>query len=210
MFPNRSNPAALLLVLALTSACNDPVEQPPTSENWQRVDASGHILSPGESGAHHCVFDPASGLMWQVHGSSGGLHDAGNRYSWYSPDKQQNMSEPGLEDGGRCEASPCDTQGLVAVVNERQLCGHSGWRLPSRAELFSLGDLALRDAGLIVDAAFFPEATAGEYWTAETFRLYPDSAWAVDFGNGLDRADFKSEAKSVRLVRRHAPPTETE
>lgn len=203
-------PAALMLVLGLTSACDERSEQPPASENWQRVAASGHILSRDDTGPHRCVLDPASGLMWQVHDAAGGLHDRDNRYSWFSEDKRRHMSEPGRPDGGECEASDCDTAALVEAVNRARLCGHEGWRLPDREELLSLGDVALRETGLIVDPAFFPEAVAGDYWTGETFRLYPQSAWTVNFGNGLDRAELKSEARAVRLVREHVPATETD
>lgn len=205
---------ASALVLALASACGEPPEAPPKSENWQRIDAAGHIMLPADPDPHRCVLDRQSGLMWQVHDpagdQTGNPGDPDNRYSWYSTDKQRHMSEPGLADGGRCSGSDCDTRALVKVVNRQGLCGHHDWRMPDRAELMTLGDARLRPTGLIVDPAFFPGVVAGEYWTAETFRLYPQSAWAVDFGNGLDRADLKSETKSVRLVRRHAAPAGTE
>ena len=201
---------ALTVVLAATTACDERQAQAPTSANWQRVDAAGHIMMPDSGEPHRCVLDPGTGLMWQVHGETAGLHDAANRYSWYSTDKQRHMSEPGRADGGQCQGSPCDTQALVEAVNREQLCGHSDWRLPDREELFSLADERLLESGLMVDTAFFPGAVPEEYWTQGTFRLYPESAWAVNFGNGLDRADYKTEAKSVRLVRRHAGPTEIE
>ncbi|NEZ02677.1 DUF1566 domain-containing protein [Wenzhouxiangella sp. XN201] len=209
--PRKFFPAIFLtFALALLAGCDEDVDQRPVSENWQRIDASGHILSPGDAGPHRCVFDPASGLMWQVHDAAGGRHDRDHRYTWYSTDKHRHMSEPGLADGGVCEGSACDTQSLVEATNRDRLCGHDGWRMPDREELMSLGDVALRESELIVDQTFFPGAVAGEYWTGETFRLYPESAWAVHFGNGLDRADLKTEAKAVRLVREHAPAMETD
>lgn len=199
-----SRAAGLALALTLIAGCAERAEQPPASESWHRIDASGHILSGDNTPAHRCVLDPASGLMWQVQDEAGELHDRDNRYSWYSTDKRKHMSEPGLADGGECHGSNCDTEALVAAVNEQGLCGFADWRLPSREELMTLGEAERRESGLIVDPAFFPAAVAGEYWTGETFRLYPQSAWAVDFGSGLDRADLKSEAKAVRLVRQHA------
>lgn len=200
---------AVLLALALLAGCDEQADQRPVSENRQRIDASGHILSSGDPGPHRCVLDSTGGLMWQVHDRAGGLHDRDNRYTWYSSDRQRHMSEPGLADGGDCRGSSCDTQALVAAVNEQGLCGFSDWRMPGREELMSLGEAERRETGLIVDPAFFPETLAGEYWTDETFRLYPQSAWAVNFGNGLDRADLKSEPKAVRLVRNHGRTTET-
>lgn len=193
-----------LLAAALLAACSPPPKSPPPSQAWQRVDAAGHIMSADDPAAHRCVFDSATGLMWQVHRETAGLHHQGNRYSWYSRDRQVNMGEPGQADGGLCSGSACDTESLVEAVNRERLCGHASWRMPTREELMSLGEAGKRDSGQIVDTAFFPAAIAGEYWSSETFRLYPQSAWAVSFANGLDRADVKSEPKAVRLVRRHA------
>jgi len=195
----------IILITALVLAgCGPAPQVSPPSENWQRIDSAGHIMSADNSAAHRCVLDTATGLMWQVHTEVPGLHHRDNRYSWHSSDRKANMGEPGLAGGGRCGGSDCDTESLVDAVNRRGLCGHRAWRLPTREELMGLGEVERRQDGLIVDTAFFPAALADEYWTAETFRLYPQSAWSVDFANGLDRADFKSEAKPVRLVGRHA------
>lgn len=194
----------ILIAAAVLAGCSPDPEVSPPSENWRRIDTAGHIMSADNAAAHRCVLDTATGLMWQVHTDVPGLHQRGNRYSWYSSDRQVSMGEAGLADGGTCSGSDCDTENLVDAVNRQGLCGHHAWRLPTREELLGLGEVKRREDGLIVDTAFFPAALADEYWTAETFRLYPQSAWAVNFANGLDRADFKSEAKPVRLVRRHA------
>lgn len=191
---------AMLLVLAV-SGCSQKELPPP--KDWQRMDAAGLALDAADSSAHACVLDLDTGLMWQVHDQAGGLHDADNRYSWFNSDRQVHMTEPGQSDGGQCAGSACDTEAYVAAVNEAGLCGHADWRMPGRQELMSLGELRLRETGLLIDRAYFPQAQAGEYWSGETFRLYPQTAWAVDFSNGLDRADLKTEAKRVRLVRLH-------
>ncbi|MFW5927250.1 MAG: DUF1566 domain-containing protein [Wenzhouxiangella sp.] len=196
----RTAAAALVLILA---ACGNAPDGPPVSDSWVRVDARGGTLPADERTGHHCVLDRSSGLMWEVKRDAPGLHHFGHTYTWYSDDRERHMSEPGQADGGLCEGSPCDTRAFVDAVNAAGLCGHDDWRLPGREELMSLGDKRLRASGMIVDAEFFPHVLAEEYWTFETFRLYPQSAWAVSMKNGLDRADRKTEAKAVRLVRRH-------
>lgn len=111
------------------------------------------------------------------------------------------MSQPGTADGGQCSIARCDTASLIEQVNQAGLCGYQDWRLPLREELLTLGDGQLVESGQVLDPAFFPLDRAGEYWTGSTFRLYPDAAWLVDSRNGLDRAERKTEARFVRLVR---------
>lgn len=205
MFRTLTALAAATLIAALAAGCSD-APPPRPSESWQRVDSGGQILAGSGAESHRCVFDRRTGLMWQVHDDAPGLLAADNRYTWYSGDQRVHMSEPGRADGGSCSGSRCDTEALVEAVNGQGLCGHADWRMPAREELMSLVDQRLRETGVTIDRGYFPATAAAEYWTADTFRLYPQSAWAVDFALGLDRADLKVEAKAVRLVRRHDAP----
>lgn len=203
MISAACRPLAAMAILLL-SACGDTPDEPPPSDSWVRIDAHGNEVQGDGASGHQCVLDNRTGLMWEVkHDAPGNLHHFAHTYSWHSSDEQRHMSEPGPVDGGQCEGSACDTQGLIEAVNAAELCGFGDWTLPDRDELMSLGDASLRESGMIVEMEFFPHTVAGEYWTLETFRLYPQSAWAVDMSNGLDRADLKSEAKAVRLVRHH-------
>ncbi len=195
------------IVAWLLGACSPGTDQPPVADSWTKIDADGQPLADLSDQAHHCVLDERTGLMWEVKRDETGLHHPAHTFSWYSTDEQAHMTEPGLADGGDCALSRCDTEGFVEAVNEAGLCGFQDWYLPRRDELMTLGDRRLIDEqGLVIDTGFFPHTIAGEYWTAETFRLYPQSAWAVDARNGLDRADYKTESKAVRLTRRHQPP----
>jgi len=197
--------AALLVVTGwLVAGCDSP-EAAPAAEAWLRIDASGHAAT---TEAHDCVLDRRTGLMWEVKRAEPGLHYHENSYTWFSTDRDLHMTEPGTPRGGTCDASACDTEGFVAAVNEDRLCGYSDWYLPSRDELMTLGDSRLVGTGLVIERAFFPHARAREFWTAETFRLYPDSAWIVNAGHGLDRVDLKKQPKAVRLVRRHQAPVD--
>lgn len=192
------------VALVVLAGCGSDAELPLPSESWHKIDADGEPLVAG--GEHRCVLDERTGLMWEVKREDSRLHQPGQTYTWFSSDDQVNMSEAGVRDRGDCVHSRCDTEGFVEAVNASGLCGHKDWYLPSRNELMTLGDRRLIDTGLIVNTRFFPHTEAGEYWASETFRMYPQSGWAVDMRHGLDRADYKQEAKSVRLVRRHQPP----
>lgn len=202
---SRSLAAALLISCGwLAAACNSPAAAP-AADSWTGINARGETTQPGE---HACVLDSRTGLMWEVKHGAPGLHYHGNTYTWFSADRTRHMTVPGTREGGDCLASGCDTEAFVAAVNEARLCGYDDWYLPPRNELMTLGDPRLVESGLVLDRAFFPHATAREYWASETFRLYPDSAWVVDTGNGLDRVDMKQLPKAVRVVRRHQPPAE--
>jgi hypothetical protein len=192
--------------LLLTGSCEKGPELPAVAEAWVKIGDDGRPLPPGAAGMHSCVLDERTGLMWEVKRNEPGLHDNTHTYSWYSTDRQVHMSDTGLPDGGKCAHSRCDTEAFVEAVNRAGLCHYHDWYLPVRNELMSLGDRRLSDSGLVIDTDFFVHTIPGEHWTAETFRLYPQAAWAVDMRHGLDRADRKTEAKPVRLVRRHQPP----
>ncbi|MFU8831141.1 MAG: DUF1566 domain-containing protein, partial [Wenzhouxiangella sp.] len=161
-----------------------------------------------ETVEHGCVFDQRTGLMWEVKNLQAGPHRASATYTWHVPEATRNMSDAGLVDGGECDLDACDTHGYVQAVNNAGLCGHHDWALPSRQQLLTLGDRRLADTGRIMDQRFFPHDPVGEYWSSETFRLYPKSAWLVSNQHGLDRAELKTEPRYARLVRQHAHPAD--
>lgn len=198
--PARAFRILLLLgaSVALAAACGR-LPQPEDPHRFTRLDARGQVLAEAAE-APACVFDTATQLTWLGDQPGDPLRDPAQRYTWFSSDHGAASGEPGSREGGRCAQPPCDTETLVAAARAAHFCGHDDWRLPSREESVMLGK---RHSGspLGLHPVLFPHATPGEYWTGTTYRLYPQSAWAIDPATGLDRADLKSEAKAVRLVR---------
>lgn len=193
----KASPAALLLAILTTAACSSPPPPPTGAERFVKFDDSGQTLPATTEQAHSCVLDQRTGLVWEV----GRPEDQGHTYSWYSADKQIHMSEPGQANGGDCPSDRCDTEARQMTINGAGMCGQRDWRLPSRDEALTLTARAPSGNPHVLDPDFFPDVLAGEYWTGETFRLYPRSAWAFDTRTGLDRTDWKTAAKPVRLVR---------
>jgi len=181
---------------------------PPAASFWQPVNVAGDVLPAESLGAHHCVFDQRTGLMWEVKRADRPLHRPGDTFTWHQPDADKNYGEAGVPGGGQCALEQCDTTSLVAAVNAAGWCGYHDWSLPGREQLMTLGDRRLADTQRVIDPDFFPEDPTGEYWTASSFRLYPTGAWLVDSRNGLDRVENKSAARYARLVRRHALPAD--
>lgn len=78
--------------------------------------------------------------------------------------------------------------------------GVTGWRLPSRLELFTLSDILLSDPAIDEDA--FPDTPSGAFWAADSYHPNPDSAWTVSFYvGGFSIHQGKSVESSVRCVR---------
>jgi hypothetical protein len=187
--------AAIMLALA---GCG---QAPPQGPAWDfaRVGTDGEELGAVAVG-HACVLDRRTGLLWEIKQPAAGPRSLEHVYSWYSGDAAEHNSEPGLMDGGECGLERCDTEAFVLAVNQQGLCGRSDWRLPSRDEALTLLDATLIGQGPTLDPEHFPNTMQGEYWTATTFRPYPQGAWAIDSVYAQDRVDWKTNAKHVRLV----------
>ncbi|WP_018158320.1 DUF1566 domain-containing protein [Thioalkalivibrio sp. ALE14] len=104
-------------------------------ERFSKVAHDGSILS-ADAEEWSCVRDSETGLLWMVHNEEeGSLYYKGNTLTWYDPDAE---GYAGVEDGGQCSGSRCDTAGFVEAVNEDGLCGKQNWRLPHRDDHFTL------------------------------------------------------------------------
>lgn len=149
-----------------------------------------------------CVFDNQTGLLWQVKTDIPGLHDFRNTYTWYNPNEAHGeLDYRGVEDGGACAGSRCDSWHYVLAVNEAGYCGYDDWRLPGKDEFFSVSDLRRADNPPTMNTAFFVHAQPAEYWSGNDYSFQWDAAWAWNFQYGHDRVDWKKTPKFVRLVR---------
>lgn len=149
-----------------------------------------------------CVFDNQTGLLWQVKTDIAGLHNFRNTYSWYSPvEAHKELDYRGLENGGVCAGSACDTWHYVQAVNKAGYCGYEDWRVPGKDELFSVSDLMRADNPPTMNTEFFVYAQPAEYWSGNDYSFQWDAAWAWNFEYGHDRVDWKKTPKFVRLVR---------
>jgi hypothetical protein len=155
-----------------------------------------------ESGPGACVADSITGLVWESKSDTAGLHDWRNTYSWFNPDEATGeLDYRGVQDGGVCEGSACDTWDYVLAVNGAGHCGYFDWRTPSRDELMSISDLRKAANPPTANMDFFTYMQPAEYWTGFDYSTQYQSAWAWNFFYGHDRVDWKKSPKFVRLVR---------
>lgn len=170
----------------------------PAGFDYTKLDASGDAL-PQSAESWSCVLDNYTGLVWEVK-----IDDPldprhhEHTFSWFQSDASNDGGQPGLADGGSCNGSICDTEGLVTVINDALLCGASGWRMPTREELTSLVNAGRRDPALAVE--LFPWGD-GIYWSGTPMAADTASAWLIDFSDGRAGVSFKSVPHRLRLVR---------
>lgn len=161
-------------------------------------------------GTDICVLDAQTQLLWQTKTLTMGLNNSANTYSWFDPDERNGeLDYRGLEDGGDCTGSACDTWHYTQAVNEAGFCGHNDWRMPSKNELFSISELRRAATPPTINTEFFPNTKAAEYWSGNDYSFQYNTAWAWNFELGHDRVDWKKEAKLVRLVRGTAAALES-
>lgn len=195
--------ACLLVTLAACDGRNGPGPEI-HDQKYVGVNENGETLPPGTPGP--CALDQFTGLVWEVKLEEPGLRSRDNTYTWFDPDEEAGgeLDYRGTADGGECTGSACDTAAYVSAVNELGLCGYRDWRMPSRDELGSISDPRKTRTPPTINLEYFPHTRSGEYWSSNDYQFQPDTAWLWNFGNGLDRVEWKSSPRYVRLVRGEA------
>lgn len=166
--------------------------------DFRKVSALGNPLPP-EATSWACVRDNQTGLIWEIKSTDGGLHDRFNSYSWYEPEDSINGGDPGVQDGGSCNGSLCDTHHFVQAVNSEALCGLDQWRLPTLAELHSIVHYGERNPS--IDTDFFVNHQPFSAWTSSP-AVDSQKAWFIGFFEGGSGNGTKSLGRSVLLVTR--------
>lgn len=194
--------------------------------DFTRLDSEGNEvvieLAPGETSAldyvvpWDCVRDNNTGLVWEVKVRGNlGVRAAGRDFYWYDPNYSTNGGVPGAEGDFSCEESDptkevanCNTSYYVADINASQLCGLTGWRLPTRSELRSIVDYNTggSSGAPSYDTDYFAGDTLGDsyYWTSTSFAVDPTKAWTIYMRSGsIEQPRGKATEyvdSSIRLV----------
>lgn len=169
--------------------------------DFTKIDQDGNLL-PESATEWSCVRDNQTGLIWEVKTDDGGLRDKDNTYTWFDPDPLVNGGEPGVQNGGVCVESNCDTTGYVEAVNGGGLCGSRQWRMPTKQDLMSIYDRSVRinSSEVSIDTDYFPNSGQNRFWSGSTIAGAPQSAWNVKLDNSFDIHVFKAQTHRVRVV----------
>jgi hypothetical protein len=194
----------IILCLFVLAGCSDETPRGPEIHDtkYRSVDADGNVLGP-DIASGSCVQDQFTSLIWEVKTEEPGLHHRDNTYTWFDPEEAHGgeLDYRGQPDGGECVGSECDTTAFVAAVNAQGLCGYNDWRMPSRDELGSISDPRKGENPPTINLRYFPLTQSGEYWSGNDYQFQWNTAWLWNFGNGLDRVEWKHSPRYVRLVR---------
>ena len=147
-----------------------------------------------------CTRENGSELLFEVKvDSPSTLRHRDHTYSWQDTNSANNGGNAGTAGGGACTGSTCDTQSYVTAVNAAVLCGFSDWRLPRKDELQRLVDPSSQGTGQpTINAAFFPNMTAGAYWTRANFAGNAALAWMVSMDDG--RSTYRAKVSTIRVL----------
>lgn len=173
--------------------------------DFLKLNENGILLSDQQASYNispwSCVYDFVTGLTWEVKFIENTLRNWVSQYSWYNPDFDRNGGEPGIQNGGFCQFSACDTESYINAVNAANLCGYSDWRLPSRQELNSIISYSVGQPNVYMhDLNYFVFTLSGmTFWTATTDSEEPTQAWV--FVGPFSYPILKSSTARIRLVR---------
>ena len=175
-----------------------------TGFDFSRVTNDGTVnnaapLGPGGTD-WACTRDNVTGLTWEVKTTSG-LRNKSHTYSFY-------QGGLGVANKGSCSGGTgCDTTKFVADVNAAGLCGASDWRLPTVKEMENIVDFSRINPP--IDPDYFRNTALNQYWTSTADSSYAPGQyfWFVDFFTGAVGRGQPLNARSVRLVRGTAAPT---
>lgn len=181
--------------------------------SYTKLDSDGGDL-PASATAWDCVRDNVTGLIWErkKHSNSTrgeGLHDADDRFNWYSTDTSNNGGSVGYQDddGNICtgyasgsSTSYCNTQAFVARVNAAELCGANDWRMPDIDELHGLVNNDVYNPA--IDTNFFPDLDSVMHvWSGSPLARNSNFAQYLSFSVGSYYYGGRDDSRSVRLVR---------
>lgn len=191
--------------------------------DFSKVSNSGNVISPSVSAGTGpndwgCTKDHVTGLLWEAKSlDPAHLRYADHTYTWFNPASPD--GDPGAEGnlghlpGSGCSGlTYCNTHQYLAAVNATSLCGRTGWRLPTKAEL--VGILLLDEANSpgvpagpgfrkTFEPTFFATAqchATHNFWTSQVVVSGGGTEWAWQVGESGTSSELRMGGSCVIAV----------
>lgn len=162
----------------------------------------GYVSNPaGGNYGIQCAKDYATGLIWEGKNlNPSHAQGIGRTYTNFDNAATDQVRDPipsgpsNVRPPSAAEISAASNSiGYKNAINSASLCGFSDWRLPTTAELITLGKLSEKMAG-------FPETVSNTYWASD-LSIRADYGVKVISGADAGNKQYRGEAFGLRLVR---------
>ena len=97
-------------------------------------------------------------------------------------------------------------ENALSYCENLNLAGYTNWRMPTIKELISLVNFSNASSGPMINQTYFPNTAATIYWTSTTKANASDTAWDMDFSDGINNDCYKTSETYVRAVRMGQEP----
>jgi len=144
-------------------------------QTFVKLDING-IQLPDDATNWSMVLDQTTGLIWEVKTDDNSVHDKDNRYNFYYLEEK-----------------------FIKRLNQNSYGGFSDWRIPEVSELSTLTSIFYDRPS--INAQYFPNSRASEYWTATPRVNDTSQGWCVSFFHGNDSIQSRQSEFYVRAVR---------
>ena len=159
--------------------------------SFTKLGTSGDVL-PDSATSWVMVRDNVTELIWENKTVDGTIHDKNRTHIWHDPTNPN----PGTPGAGT------DTKDFLDALNSARFGGYSDWRLPTIKELTSIVNYGIPSPGPMINTGYFPNTVSSFYWSSTTYSAYnTNNAWGVNFYDGYDYMNNKTDSGHVRAVR---------
>lgn len=113
--------------------------------------------------------------------------------------KKTSLTWKRCAEGMSWNGSTCTGTAKTYTWADANALSSAGWRLPTKNELLTIVEWG--KTAPAINATIFPSTPSTAAWSASAYLGNSNWAWYINFGNGNDYANYKTNTLTARLVR---------